>query len=346
VTDADLVTHRAQFAHQQRERNKPVPVAQWGGDYAARLEGDWQRLLQLDLASSTHRSYAYHQRQYSEFCRLMGRRELPDPHTLAQFVVGRAQHGYALSTIEQGVYAVQRWGSDLGLEPVSRHGEVRRALKVAAKVAVPAGRQKLPLDRRDLRSIVYEMASRGQQDYVAVRDRALMLLGWAGMFRSSELVGIEWEHLRFSGTGVMIYVPRSKTDQAGKGEWVFVASCAREGRMCPVRALQWLEQFYIQLGGAEPSGPVFRGRPQSQVALSKTTVAVRLRKWLDVVGVSGSELYAAHSLRRGGATWAVRQDVPLRQVQVMGRWQSDVVREYLYCSPSAMYEASSRQQRG
>ena len=103
---ADLLTYRAQFAQQQRSGRQPVPVADWGAAYAEVLEQDWSRLLQLDLATSTHRAYGYHQEQHRALCRLLGRREQPDAHTLAQFVVGRAQHGYAMSTIEQGVYAV------------------------------------------------------------------------------------------------------------------------------------------------------------------------------------------------------------------------------------------------
>jgi site-specific recombinase XerD len=82
------------------------------------------------------------------------------------------------------------------------------------------------------------------------------------------------------------------------------------------------------------------------VALAKTTVAVRLRKALQAVGVQEWELYAAHSLRRGGATWAVRQGVSWRRVQIMGRWKSDVVREYLYSSVTSMWGASAQMQRG
>jgi len=112
------------------------------------------------------------QRQYRQFCALVRREPLPDAHTLAQFVIGRAVKGYALSTIEQGVYAVARWGADLGREQLANDPEVRRALKVAAKLAVPKGMQK-PLDRRDLRRVVYHLAEGGSDDFVGVRDRAL-----------------------------------------------------------------------------------------------------------------------------------------------------------------------------
>jgi integrase len=219
-------------------------------------------------------------------------------------------------------------------------------MAVAAKVAIPSGKQKLPLDRRDLRLVLTALAARGGDDHIGVRDRALLALGWAGMLRSGELVGVDWEHVEFRGSGVMLYIPRSKTDQAGQGAWVFVAECAEDGLMCPVVALKWLRRFYVQRGEAQPSGPVFRAWPGQRTRLQKTTVAVRLRKALEWVGVQDWDLYAAHSLRRGGATWAVRMGVSLRQVQIMGRWASDVVREYLYSSASAMWAVSARQQRG
>jgi len=54
-----------------------------------------------------------------------------------------------------------------------------------------------------------------------------------------------------------LYVSRSKTDQAGQGAWVFLASCEAEGLMCPVVALRWLQAFYVRQGESDPSGPVF-----------------------------------------------------------------------------------------
>jgi site-specific recombinase XerC len=79
---------------------------------------------------------------------------------------------------------------------------VRRALKVAAKLAVPKGKQKLPLDRRDLRRVVYALTGRGSVDFQGVRDRALFLLGWVGMFRSSELVSsVTWRDVCFAKEG-------------------------------------------------------------------------------------------------------------------------------------------------
>ena len=133
---------------------------------------------------------------------------------------------------------------------------------------------------------------------------------------------MNWRDLYFTKRklGVMVYIPKSKTDQAGQGAWVFIAGCIREQEMCPVRALQRLQEFHRQQTGVAPEGPVFRPLAASVGALSKTTVGQRLKKGLQAVGVRDWDLYSAHSLRRA------------------------VVREYLYCSPAALW--SSRQQRG
>jgi integrase len=174
-----------------------------------------------------------------------------------------------------------------------------------------------------------------QDAFVCARDEALFVVGWAGMFRCSELVGIRWEHLHFcSQGGVMIFVPQSKTDP-GEGAWVFLSPGVKEQvGVCPVRALR---QLRVLTGG---TGYVFTGREGSGQALSKTTVGVRLHKALEAAGVQDWRLYAAHSLRRGGATHAAKVGIPLRLIQAMGRWKSDAVRMYLYCSPEQLLGAS------
>jgi hypothetical protein len=123
------------------------------------------------------------------------------------------------------VYAVARWAADLGIEGLAQTREVRRALCVAAKLVVPAGTQKLPLDWEDLRSVVRVLGGKGGDEFIAVRDAAMFLLGWAGMFRASQLVSIWWEELQFlpQQQGVVVFVPKSKTDQSGEDQ---ISLCA------------------------------------------------------------------------------------------------------------------------
>jgi integrase len=106
-----------------------------------------------------------------------------------------------------------------------------------------------------------------------------------------------------------------------------------------------LKRLRVLAGGSGASGPVFSPRVGQAAALSKTTVAIRVRKALEAVGVAAWKQYAAHSLRRGGATQAAAAGVPLRYIMLMGRWRSDVVRQYMYYTPCQVLAASERMLR-
>jgi hypothetical protein len=95
-----VLMYQATHQAERRAARKPVPVEQWSQEYVKQLRGSWHDFLQLDLAESTHMSYGWHVPQYCTFCRAAGVTEVPVAQVLGQFVVGRAQHGYALSTIE------------------------------------------------------------------------------------------------------------------------------------------------------------------------------------------------------------------------------------------------------
>ncbi len=144
---------------------------------------------------------------------------------------------------------------------------------------------------------------------------------------------IRWEEVQLVQGGVMVFIPHSKTDR-GEGAFVFVADTPTQ-RIHPGAALRQLQQLYGGQGGA-----VFTVGPGDAKAISKATVAHRLRQALRGVGVQRPELYATHSLRRGGATHAGKMGIPMRMVMVMGRWKSDVVRQYMYCSPEQVLDQS------
>jgi integrase len=326
---------RCQLAREQQR--VPKPVEEWSGELLQLLESGLPKLLQLDLEQSTRKSYDVHVRQYQQICQRLGKPSQPSASTLAKLVLGRALSGYKLSYIELGVSAVSRWAADQGWEGLGGEPLVVRALKVAGKLAVRGVTQKLPLSAQQLQLVVEVLGSVSSDGFLQARDEALFVVGWAGMFRSSELVGIRWEHVYFcSNGGIMIFVPHSKTDP-GDGAWVFLSPGQKlDLGVCPVRALR---QLRLVTGG---QGFVFKARQSGEQPLSKSTVGVRLKKALEMAGVADWQLYAAHSLRRGGATHAAKVGLPMRLIQAMGRWRSDAVRVYLYCSPGQMFGASRR----
>jgi integrase len=151
----------------------------------------------------------------------------------------------------------------------------------------------------------------------AVRDRALLLIGFAGAFRRSELVALDVGDVSFRAEGIVLTVRRSKTDQEGAGADVAIAS-GENPATCPVRALRaWLElrgdagalfvsvDRYGRLGGRLGGGDVAR--------IVKRTAQ---RAGLDAARYSG------HSLRAGLATAAARQGRGDRSIMRQGRWAS------------------------
>jgi integrase len=136
---------------------------------------------------------------------------------------------------------------------------------------------------------------------IGCRDRALVLLGFAGAFRRSELVALEVADCVFGREGLTVLLRRSKTDQDGQGRKVGIPYGSNP-ETCPMRVLQrWLEQSGVT------TGPVFRSlnrHGQVQPAgLSGIDVARVVKKLAERAGLDPAK-FAGHSLRAGHATAA------------------------------------------
>ena len=134
---------------------------------------------------------------------------------------------------------------------------------------------------------------------IGARDRALILLGFAGAFRRSELVGLDVEDCAFGKDGLTVTLRRSKTDQDGAGRKIGIPYGANPDT-CPVRTVQaWLELAGIA------AGPLFRSiNRHGQVQpgrLSGIDVARVVKKLAERAGLDSAK-YAGHSLRAGHAT--------------------------------------------
>lgn len=165
----------------------------------------------------------------------------------------------------------------------------------------------------------------------AIRDRALILVGFAGALRRSEIVGLDVADVAFDGdedgvTGLTLTLRRSKTDKAGSGQEAYIPSTGRE-EADPVRALrQWLRASGIE------SGPVFRGLFKGSKAtedaeaqqavrkgrLSAAAVAKVVKSYAEAAGLDPAD-FAGHSLRRGFVTSAIKSGATIPEVQAVTR---------------------------
>jgi integrase len=160
------------------------------------------------------------------------------------------------------------------------------------------------------------------------RDRALILVGFAGGFRRSELVALDTDDLEFVDEGLVITLRRSKTDQAGEGRRIAIPYGPDSA--CPVRALRgWIENAGIT------SGPVFRSVPRSGKVeprrLSPQAVALILKRYVKRIGLD-PELVSGHSLRAGFVTsaaksgasaWKIRQQTGHKSDAMVARYIRD-----------------------
>lgn len=161
----------------------------------------------------------------------------------------------------------------------------------------------------------------------ACRDRALLMLGFFGAFRRSELVGLTVQDVRWEAEGIVILLPRSKTDQLGEGK--VKAIPASQGPLCPVEALRnWLQRSKIT------EGPIFRGITRWDVvkttALTATSINLILKSWARLAGLESSELLSSHSLRRSLATNSYRAGASFESIKRQGGWEHEgTVRGYI-----------------
>jgi len=281
-------------------------------------------------APATLEAYGRAWRSFRVWCRSVDKQAIPaEPATVAVYLQHVAtRRNYKPATLDMHLAAIV-WGH-------RQHGHAfdRRAVPVA-DVRAGLRRQKgvkpkqaRPLLVEDLRAMVEPLGD----SLIDRRDRALLLLSFAGAFRSSEILGavsgLRVSDCKRTKAGYELTLRRSKTDQEGEGAVKFIAPGRPE--TCPVAALD----AWLAWPGHEPDGAVFLGIPRrsgqecSGVALSRRDLQrIILRRaeraGLDVAGLSG------HSPRAGLVTEAVEAGVPVRDIQmVTGHKSVDVLMDY------------------
>ncbi len=193
---------------------------------------------------------------------------------------------------------------------------VRATLRGIKRVKGTAQDQARPLLRENLFLTLDAMS----EDTRSHRDRAMLLIGWAGGFRCSELTGLDWSDVEEVREGLVLYLRRSKTDQMSQGRKIGVP--LGRTRHCPVAALaSWRKD-----GSAD--GPIFRpvdrnGYIQSE-RLRADAVSTILRDRLTGAGID-PEGYSGHSLRAGLATSAIKAGVPTYKVRAQTGHASDLM---------------------
>jgi len=228
-----------------------------------------------------------------------------------------------VGSIQRRLNAIAEAHKAVGLESPTRAPVITNTMNGIRRTKGTAPAQKTATLIDDIRAMV-DATDAG---LIGIRDRALILLGFAGAFRRSELVALSVDDCVFSKDGLTVTLRRSKTDQAGAGRKIGIPYGSNP-ETCPIRNLQsWIEQAGIS------DGPMFRsinrhGQVQTG-GLSGIDVARVVKKLADRAGLDAAK-YAGHSLRAGHATSAAIAGASERSIMNQtGHRSVQMVRRYI-----------------
>lgn len=269
-------------------------------------------------APATLRAYATDLKHYEAWCARHGLIALPAAPDVVGAYLAAAGEGYAMQTLRRRVAAIARASGVAGHPLDTKHPAIRETLRGIGRIHGSRGRRSSALTTVELKKLsrVCESGLAGD------RDRALLLIGFAGALRRSELVALDVERLTWSNDGVKLLLQKSKTDKDGEGAEIMVVF-GRHEDTCPVRALRhWLDAAAITCG------PVFRKVNKAARVeprrLSEDAVRQILLRRAAEAGVHGSlaEPVSPHGLRAGFVTTAYRNGVPDEEIMGHTRHRS------------------------
>jgi len=263
-----------------------------------------QSLLDFQLAPSTQVVYERDWKLFSDWCEGFGLPLLPTNETvLALYATAQAERGLKIPTIRRRLAAIRTIHSNAGYPSLASSTLIRDILRGISRrdSVMPVGVKALLTD--DIRLIVQTIPDEG---LIGQRNRAILLLGFAGAFRRSELVGLNVDDLQEDPDGLIVRLKKTKTDQQGLGRLVGIPKGAH-ALTCPVQAVHaWRKASGIT------DGPLFRSISRYGVIatarLSDRAVAMIIKQCAADAGLDPTH-YAGHSLRAGHCTEASRQGV-------------------------------------
>lgn len=292
--------------------------------YLATLDAKARHYAAHSRAENTKRAYRTDWQDFVSWCERQGLRPLPaDLSTIARYLSDQAQT-HKVSTLQRRLSSISQAHKAAGYQPISTRLEPLHSIWMGIKREKGTAQVgKAALDTEDIRAMVATLPD----SLLGARDKALLLLGFAGAFRRSELVGLNVEDLEFTRSGLAVTIRRSKTDQTGEGQRIGIPYTTHE-ETCPVRAVRaWLEASGIK------EGPLFRSINRhghmSEKRLSDRAVALVVKRTAAAAGLDPTR-YAGHSLRAGFATAAAARGAEERIIMVQTRHRNvQMVRRYI-----------------
>ena len=284
--------------------------------------------LKNSKALNTIRAYKSDFKDFGAFCAKHNFKTLPtDPKIVSLYLTYLSGRGAKMSTLRRRLVSISMMHKLKGHYLDTKHPVIIENLMGIKRVKGSIQKGKKPILINHLKSIINVIDQQEIDEIKKSRDKTIILVGFGGGFRRTELVSIDHEDLEFVPEGVKITIKRSKTDQFGEGMVKGLPYFSNE-LYCPVINLKkWLELSNIK------SGPIFRRFAKGSVLtnnrLTDQSVVLIIKDCLNLAGIENKN-YSGHSLRSGFATVAAESGADERSIMAMtGHKTTQMVRRYI-----------------
>ena len=275
------------------------------------LELETLKNLKNSKANNTLRAYQSDFRDFSAFCAKNGFSSMPTQPKIIALYITHLSKSSKFSTLKRRIASISVLHKLKGHYLDTKHPIIMENLHGIKRTLGSRQKTKKPILINDLKLIIKSI------DEDKIRDKALILIGFSGGFRRSELVNIQYDDIEFVTEGVKILIKRSKTDQSGEGS-VKAIPYFENQEFCPVVALK---NYVNKKFSNTNEGKIFN--------ISDKSVALIIKRYAKKAGLDSSK-YAGHSLRSGFATTAAEFGAEERNIMAMtGHKTTQMVRRYI-----------------
>ena len=292
------------------------------------LEIQTLKNLKNSKANNTLRAYQSDFRDFSAFCAKNGFSSMPTQPKIIAFYITNLSKTSKFSTLKRRIASISVIHKLKGHYLDTKHPIIMENLHGIKRTLGSRQKAKKPILINDLKLLIKAIDEEQikTRSFVEskvkgiskLRDKALILVGFAGGFRRSELVNIDYEDIEFVNEGVKILIKRSKTDQSGEGIIKAIPYFDNK-EFCPVKALKEFIEFKF---AKTNKGKIFE--------ISDKSVALIIKKYAEKAGLDSSK-YSGHSLRSGFATTAAEFGAEERNIMAMtGHKTTQMVRRYIH----------------
>ena len=276
------------------------------------LEIETLKNLKNSKSNNTLRAYQSDFKDFSAFCAKNSFSSIPTQPKIIALYITHLSKSSKFSTLKRRIASISVIHKLKGHYIDTKHPILMENLHGIKRTLGSRQKAKKPILINDLKQIIKVI------DKEKIRDKALILIGFAGGFRRSELVNIDYEDVEFVSEGVKILIKRSKTDQSGEGI-VKAIPYFDNLEFCPVLALKDYIEHKKNLDTM--NGKIFQ--------ISDKSVALIIKRYANKAGLDASR-YAGHSLRSGFATTAAEFGAEERNIMAMtGHKTTQMVRRYI-----------------